>query len=301
MEECWRITDGDMERPEWLVHGQTVMIPKEGCEGRPDQFRPITCLNTTYKTLTGAASRVLMHHATRFDLVPEEQKALRKGRRGCLDALAIDHAVSKERKDKGRDMSVAWPDFRKAYDLVPHRVIHETVKSCRAPAWIQNLLTKVMPIWKTTVVVWCQGNTTKSIHIQFHRGLFQGDALFTLLLCLCAAPLSLALRTTKGVRSEFQGKRLTHLMFMDDLKVYSEATPELQLAVQLVEDVSKALGMELGTRKCAVIHMSKGRLQERGDLTLASRTTILELSDDYSSYRYRAPKTHPNSQAQNQA
>ena len=282
MIECWKVADGESECPGWLIHGRTVMIPKEGCTGELEQFRPITCLNTTYKLLTGAASRVLMHHADRFQLLPEEQKAMRKGRRGCLDALAIDLAVSKERKDKEKDMLVAWLDFRKAYDLVPHRVILETVKSCKAPRWIQSLLRTVMPEWKTTIIAWSEVDNRVTIPIHFSRGLFQGDALSPLLFCLCAAPLSLALRETRGVGSEFQAARLTHLMFMDDLKVYSESALELQESVRKVEEITVALGMELGLRKCATVHMSK---QGRGDLTLNSGAEILEL-DDQSSYRY---------------
>ena len=60
------------------------MIPKDGCEGRPDQFQP---LNTGYKALTGALAGILMDHAQRVGALPDEQKALRKGRCGCLDAL----------------------------------------------------------------------------------------------------------------------------------------------------------------------------------------------------------------------
>ena len=285
MNECWKVADGESDCPGWLIHGRTVMIPKEGCVGEPEQFRPITCLNTTYKLLTGAASKVLMHHADRFQLLPVEQKALRKGRRGCLDALAIDLAVIKERKDKEKDMSVAWLDFRKAYDLVLHRVILDTVKSCKAPRWIQNLLRTVMPEWKTTIVAWSSDNHKVTIPIHFSRGLFQGNALSPLLFSLCADPLSRASRETRGVGSEFQAVWLTHLMFMDDLKVYSESALELQEAVQKVEEVAVALGMELWLRKCATVNMNKGWLQGRGDLTLNSGAEILEL-DDQSSYRY---------------
>lgn len=83
----WRLVEGRGHVPEWFVKGRTVLIPKDGCEGRPDQFRPITCLNTGYKALTGALANILMEHVQRVGLLPEEQKVLRKGRRGCLDAM----------------------------------------------------------------------------------------------------------------------------------------------------------------------------------------------------------------------
>lgn len=51
--EMWEMLNGRREIPEWFVRGRKVMLPKEGCTGRPEQFRPITCLNTAYKLLTG--------------------------------------------------------------------------------------------------------------------------------------------------------------------------------------------------------------------------------------------------------
>ena len=67
-----------------------------GCVGRPDQYRPITCLNTLYKVLTGAITQILMGHVEAKGLLPGEQKAMQKGQRGCLEALVIDGAVARE-------------------------------------------------------------------------------------------------------------------------------------------------------------------------------------------------------------
>ncbi len=71
--------------------------------------------------LTGMMARVLMAHVVEKRVLPEEQKALRKGRRGCLDALTIDKAVAEEVRVYRRNLSVAWIDYQKAFDLVPHR------------------------------------------------------------------------------------------------------------------------------------------------------------------------------------
>ena len=43
------LEEGDSDNiPTWFVKGRTVLIPKAGCEGRPEQYQPITCLNTAY-------------------------------------------------------------------------------------------------------------------------------------------------------------------------------------------------------------------------------------------------------------
>ncbi len=35
----WAMNDGEMEIPQWLVTGRTVMVPKGECKGEPHQFR----------------------------------------------------------------------------------------------------------------------------------------------------------------------------------------------------------------------------------------------------------------------
>ena len=57
---------------DWMLQGRTILIPKEGCVGRPEQYGPITCLNTSYNLLTG----ILEDHADRNGLLPHEQKAV---------------------------------------------------------------------------------------------------------------------------------------------------------------------------------------------------------------------------------
>ena len=71
-----------------------------------------------YKLYTGLLTRLLIGHMIEHDLLPVEQKALRKGRRGCLGALAIDGAV-------WRDLAVAWIDY--------HKCIRKMLKSIRTP------------------------------------------------------------------------------------------------------------------------------------------------------------------------
>jgi hypothetical protein len=70
------------------------------------------------------------------------------------------------------------------------------------------------------------------IGIRLKRGLFQGDSLSPLVFWLCVAPLSHALSERKGFNSNYQVKTITHLMFMDDLKLYEESKGELLDAVR---------------------------------------------------------------------
>ena len=126
------------EAPPWLVKGRTVLIPKDGCQGEPDKFRPITCLNTWYKLLTGVLAISLNQHIAGKEVLPGEQKALRKKQRGCLDALVIEEAVAREMKVRKRNLSMARVDCKKAFDMVPHRWTRHLLKAIRAPKWIRR-------------------------------------------------------------------------------------------------------------------------------------------------------------------
>ena len=67
-----------------------------------------------YKLLTCALARILHRHALHFGMIPPEQKAMQKGSRGCLDALATDDAVSREARMDRRHLSMVWLDIKKA-------------------------------------------------------------------------------------------------------------------------------------------------------------------------------------------
>ena len=265
--------------PNWMVRGKTVMIPKEGCVGKAEQFRPIACLNTSYKLLTGALAGMITEHTLRVGVLPAEQKAIRKGTRECLDALTVDMAVADEAKRDKRDLSVAWVDYRKAYNLVPHQWLKAMLWAVRVPKPIRALVRQVVKMWATDLCLWTP-HGPKHIPMDMKRGIYQGDSLSPLLFCLCVAPLSKALRATKGFYSTHQINPVTHLMFVDDLKVYTDGKSGLEEAVKVVENVSGAMGMEFGLRKCAVAHMIRGSEEMRGGIALGSGTELRELEEE---------------------
>ena len=124
----------------------------------------------------------------RKNLQPE---ALRRGRRGCLDALMIDRAAVREAR---------VTCYRKTFDLVPHEWLKTVVKAIRAPLEMRrSLIRKVMPLWKTDVVVVQTREGRAPSDLQ--EGIYQGDSLSPLLFCFCVAPLLHRLRKQKGFAS----------------------------------------------------------------------------------------------------
>ena len=150
-------------------------------------------------------------HLDQQKLVPEEQKGCRKRSRGTNDLLYIDRVVIGEVKSKKKII-----DYKKSYDVVPHSWIKECLELFGVPKNIETLLVNSMEKWRVTL---CAGNSELDVDIK--RGIFQGDSLSSLAFVLALISLSLILTKTKGA-CEFLGKKENgHLLFMNDLMLYS--------------------------------------------------------------------------------
>ena len=220
---------------------------------------------------------IILEYATKCEALPK-QKALRKGTRGCLDALIIDQAVTDEAKKEKRDLSVAWVDYRMAYDLVPHRLINQVLRAVATSKPVRRMIKQLITKSANDLCLWTE-NGPQKIPIKMKRAIFQGDSLSPLLFCLCVAPISDALRKTEGFRANHQAEPVTHLMFVDDLNVYTENKRSLTEVVNMVEEVSGAMGMELGLRKCALAHLVPGRKVMDGGLKMETGKEIKELEE----------------------
>eukprot|EP00794_Sanderia_malayensis_P010109 gene10109-biopygen8304 len=76
---------------------------------------------------------------------------------------------------------------------------------------------------------------------------------------------------------------MSHLLYMDDLKVYSPSKPELEKAIRAVERASRAIGMELGLKKFTIAHRNaKGQTQlHEGEGKTYHDIPLLQENDSY--------------------
>ena len=72
--------------------------------------------------------------------MPEEQKGCKRGSRGTKHQLLIDKTVLKDCKKRHTNLSMAWIDYKKAYDFVPHSWINECMEMFGIAENVRNLL-----------------------------------------------------------------------------------------------------------------------------------------------------------------
>ena len=235
-----------------------------------------------WKLLTGVIADQIYAHLDQEKLLLEEQKGCRKGSRGTNDLLYVDRAVIKEVKSRNKNLAMAWIDYKKAYDMVPHSWIIECLDLFGVAENIKSLLLNSMEKWK---VMLCSGNSELG-EVEIKRGIFQEDSLSPLVSVLALIPLSLILRKAKAAYEFSESKdKINHLLFMDDLKLYSQNEKGLDSLVQTVRVFSEDRGMKFGIEKCAMLLAEKGKIVKSVGIELPGGKVIKSLQEG-ESYKY---------------
>ncbi|KAJ8941212.1 hypothetical protein NQ317_016121 [Molorchus minor] len=73
---------------------------------------------------------------------------------------------------------------------------------------------------------------------------------------------------------------------MDDLKLYASAERDLQQSLRVVQEYSRAVGMEFGLDKCALVHLKRGRMDDYGEDAQLVDGSILHHLDAGETYTY---------------
>ena len=83
-------------------------------------YRPITCLNTSYKIMTGVVEKYMREHTMENESWDEGQLGAVERVLGTVDQLIIDRCIMEEVKKYHRNLAVAFYNYKKAYDKVHH-------------------------------------------------------------------------------------------------------------------------------------------------------------------------------------
>ena len=262
--------------PRWMTEGTAYLLPKSTETRNPKNYRPITCLPTTYKILTAILSNRIYNHLQENQILPEEQKGCRKGSRGCKDSLLISQMIVKHAKKIKNNLNITWIDYRKAFDSIPHAWIFRVMEIYKVCDVIVRFIQQSMLQWNMIMMLMHEKGCLKTGKISVRRGIFQGDSLSPLLFCMALIPLSKSINDAR-LGYELEKEQISHLFYMDDLKIFSKDHKSMQMCVSIVEKFSRDIGMEFGTEKCATIEMKKGKVTRGGDIALLDGIGIQSL------------------------
>ena len=281
--------NGEQQIPSWVVEGRTVLIPKSGDLSNPKNYRPITCLNACYKVFTRILYMRVLQAVERVYERIYEQRGSKRGVAGCKENLLIDRCVTQDSVQYKRNLSMAWIDYRKAFDMTSHELIVHLLRCLAVPDPVVRCIEELMPLWRTRFTITSGNDRVQTEPVSFKRGVFQGDSLSPLLFCISLLPLSVSLRKTRGYNCGTPGNRrhkVTHLFYMDDLKLYASGERDLHQSLGVVQEYTQAVGMEFGLDKCALVHLKRGRCGDYGEDAQLVDGSILHHLNAGESYTY---------------
>jgi hypothetical protein len=200
-----------------------VLIPKVQNPTSVNHFRPISLCNVVYKIIAKilvSRLRPLLHK-----LISPCQSAFIPGRWVAENEVIVQELLHsfKQRKVKGGMMAIKL-DLQKAYDKVNWSFLQTVLRNFGFKetfiAWIMECVTSVS--FKLLI----NGGLTDSFNPS--RGLRQGDPLSPYLFILCQETLSrliekqLSERRINGVKASIGGPAITHVMYADDIILFSK-------------------------------------------------------------------------------
>ena len=144
---------------------------------------------------------------------------------------------------------MTWINFQKAYDMVTQSWILKTLDLVGTARNIIEILKRSMQSQRTFLF----SGKNKQGKVNIRRSIFQGNFLSPLLFAVALISVTIILKRLKQEYSFGKRKeRLSHLLFMNNLKLYGSNDNEIESLVKVVKIMSGDIGMQFGFDKCAV-------------------------------------------------
>ena len=175
---------------------------------------------------------------------------------------------------------MAWIDYKMSYDRVPQNWTQHCLKMYKISHEVINFIEPTMKTWRVDLT---EGRRSKA-ETKIQGGIFQGDALSPSQFIIAMMPLNHILRKrAAGYKLSRLQEKINHLMYMDDIKLFSKNEKELETLIHAVRIYSQDIGMEFGIENCALLVIKSGKrhMTERMNLPNHDRIRTLEENEAY--------------------
>ena len=157
------------------------------------------------------------------------------------------------RRRKNKNLSIAWIDYQKAFDSVPHSWVEKSIALVGVNSKIVRFCELSMEKWNTRLFSKTKQEKMQS-SIQIRRGIYQGDSLSPLLFCIALMPSTNEMnRADCGYQVHGTERKISHLLYTDDLKLLGRCENDLKNEIKIIQSISKDINMNFGLEKCARI------------------------------------------------
>lgn len=247
-----------------LATARTIFIPKVKNPSHPGDYRPISITSVIQRQL----HRILVKRLNvvlRFD---ERQQAFRNGVDGVSNNLATLRTIIECRARARRDLHIASLDAIKAFDMVVHNAIFQTLSDLELPTGFINYLKRLYSSAITSLEL---GNGV-STKIRIGRGVFQGDPLSPIIF---NHVIDRALKKLDGnLGYPCGGDRIAAMAFADDITIVGESVIGTQLNINCMVNELGKVGLGINPGKSHSLSIISDRHRKTSVLDASNKFTI---------------------------
>lgn len=229
--------------PNQLRPARLAFIPKTDGASSPDLFRPIAVGSYVQRVL----NKVLAKRMQSSVEISGVQRAFRPFD-GTFENLAIADTLVLEARRRRRELRLTSLDLRKAFDMVKHNSILESLRRRGYPKlfvqYVENLYAQGL-----TIVQY----GTRSKTISPTRGVRQGDPLSPLMFNLVMDEVLTALEVENVGVPLSENERVCALGFADDLILATESKLSMQHLLDKAIPMFRDRGLEINSDKSFTI------------------------------------------------
>jgi len=149
----------------------------------------------------------------------------------------ISKAIYEDRKSRNKNISIAWIDFQKASDSVPHSWVEKSIDLVEVNRKIVRFYNFLLEKWNNASSKNKAGRNVIAAHSDTKRNI-PGR----LSLLFFNTPLTYELnRVDCRYLVQGTGRKISHLLYMDDLKLPRRSEDDLQNEIELCKQLVKIL------------------------------------------------------------
>lgn len=234
---------------EWN-HTFLHLIPKKVHSTCIQDFRPIACCNTLYKVFT----KILCNRLVPFmdKLVSPNHTAFIKGR-SIGDGILFAHEIIRGLGGKDNKYMCIKVDLKKAYDSINRAFVTHILISMGFPDKWVNIIDNIISTPMFSIIV----NGESHGYFKSSNGLRQGDPISPILFTLVMEYFTLLMdeKVREGQISPITDydNKLTHLIYADDIIVFTKANAQTAIAISVVfQTMKRVTDLELSCEKSNV-------------------------------------------------
>ena len=234
----------------------TFMLFKKGNKKDPNNYRSISLLNILSKVFAGILHNRLMIWCTKENVFSDFQFGFRPNH-STIDSIFIHNAlIESQLSKKQQKLYTCYIDFTKAFDTVIWDILWKKLvklgisENSRFLKMLKAIYAKV-----TAQIITPFGLTPK---ITFLRGLRQGCILSPLLFILFINDIKDYLSQINGHEMFIGNVSISHLLFADDLVIFSQSTVGLQRYLNTLDQYCKTFKLNINLSKTFIVVYRRG-------------------------------------------